>query len=546
MLNPLKNNFNVHLYRVLRGYKILKSKNSINIINTIKNEISETKCFESIKFSNLIFGRASTNFEIIVRQFLMQKIENRFFAKKVLYSVGNKNSHIICKLPKSFRKVIVRNGFMINEMASSISWNLYVLTMFFYGISTFFIFFFNSCYKFIFKKSFNFKRYVYFNELSKMNFPKGKEIFTHDNVFSYYVNWINKSIEIESICHSVRNVAKKTLQGKSIEFTSSALPELSTFSQLLKFLSFGLFIIMEAFVSLICGRWWNVIMLNEAWKRIVIKINKPENLACDYLFHNSSWIYRPLWTYEAERKGSRILFYFYSTNIEGFKQSDKYLAPYFGWKTSTWPHFLVWDEFQYDYIKNSISQNVKISITSPLNFHYPQNSLPSLPNNYFAVFDVQPARDSFYCSLGITFDYFTPENCNQFLTDILDVLQITKNEMVLKRKRDMGKLIHYKYLNLLNQCESQPYFNSIDPNATAQQLIVNSKAVISMPFTATAVIAKSMGKPSVYYDPNRIIQKDDKGAHGIPILTGKKELYDWVTSLMASKDIKKLDNAQKD
>ena len=52
-----------------------------------------------------------------------------------------------------------------------------------------------------------------------------------------------------------------------------------------------------------------------------------------------------------------------------------------------------------------------------------------------------------------------------------------------------------------------------------------------MPFTATALIAKKMGKPTVYYDPSGLIQKDDRGAHGIEIISGKKELEAWLEKL---------------
>ena len=40
-----------------------------------------------------------------------------------------------------------------------------------------------------------------------------------------------------------------------------------------------------------------------------------------------------------------------------------------------------------------------------------------------------------------------------------------------------------------------------------------------------------MGKPSIYYDPSGLIQKDDRGAHGIKIVSGRKELEAWLEGL---------------
>jgi len=51
------------------------------------------------------------------------------------------------------------------------------------------------------------------------------------------------------------------------------------------------------------------------------------------------------------------------------------------------------------------------------------------------------------------------------------------------------------------------------------------------PFTSTALIARELGKPSIYYDPFGICEKDDRAAHGIPILSGQKELQDWLSAL---------------
>lgn len=55
-----------------------------------------------------------------------------------------------------------------------------------------------------------------------------------------------------------------------------------------------------------------------------------------------------------------------------------------------------------------------------------------------------------------------------------------------------------------------------------------------MPFTSTALIAKELGKVSIYYDPTGLIQKDDRAAHGIPIISGKKELKNWLETIISN------------
>ena len=74
-------------------------------------------------------------------------------------------------------------------------------------------------------------------------------------------------------------------------------------------------------------------------------------------------------------------------------------------------------------------------------------------------------------------------------------------------------------------------FIEANPSVDALQIIQQTKACISMPFTSTALMAKTEGKPSVYYDPSGIVCKDDKAAHGIIILSNIDELTQWVRNI---------------
>ena len=72
---------------------------------------------------------------------------------------------------------------------------------------------------------------------------------------------------------------------------------------------------------------------------------------------------------------------------------------------------------------------------------------------------------------------------------------------------------------------------TVDPDTSAYKLIEKCSAVISMPFTSTALIARELGKPSCFYDPTGLIQRDDRAAHGIPIMIGRVELHAWLEAL---------------
>ena len=72
----------------------------------------------------------------------------------------------------------------------------------------------------------------------------------------------------------------------------------------------------------------------------------------------------------------------------------------------------------------------------------------------------------------------------------------------------------------------------INANLDASTVVKHTKACISVPFTSTALIAKYEGKPSIFYDPSGIVQKNDRAAHGIPVLSNINELEEWVQSVL--------------
>jgi hypothetical protein len=71
----------------------------------------------------------------------------------------------------------------------------------------------------------------------------------------------------------------------------------------------------------------------------------------------------------------------------------------------------------------------------------------------------------------------------------------------------------------------------VEPDISANRVIEACKAVISMPFTSTALIALELGKPTCYYDPFGLIQLDDSAAHGIEVVKGPSELASWLKRL---------------
>jgi polysaccharide biosynthesis PFTS motif protein len=270
-------------------------------------------------------------------------------------------------------------------------------------------------------------------------------------------------------------------------------------------------------------------MLSESLKLTRVRLAKRGQLAKDYLFHNSGPFYRPLWTYEAEKEGARILFYFYSTNSESPKMGKSCPVQY-PWHLMSWPYYLVWDKYQANFIKRVERHNSIIEEVGVIWFSSCAEELPIVEQKSITVFDVTPMRAGYYIALGAYAEFYVPIVVNQFLNDIQEVLTQNNYTMVHKMKRTNVNT-HKKYSYNIKALRKKSNYQQVHPDLDATQLIQKSAATISMPFTSTALIARQEGKLSAYYDPSGMIQKDGKEAHDIPVLSGIKELKEWVRSI---------------
>ena len=524
-----------YIRRYIRGFQVLKNKNELDIISVIKEDLSRTSLGLTNKnSSSLIFFSEVNNTDLIIRQFLIVKLLTVDFNKSILLGVLKNKRTINYPLPRKWRVVLEHHGFIANTWSNRLKWSIFILTYFLSGIASILVFTWKSA-KMMLQKNVVLPPYAYFQTLAGNNFPvqhaDGGQ--SHD-IFSWYRQWNGKPSAVNRFAHSVPNIPNDR-KIEDTQYMSFMFPYLRKASQVLSYLIWGIAVSIYAFFNCLLGRFWHALLLREASKSNIVRLLEHDKLAQDYLIHNSNHIFKPLWTYEAEKRGSRVLFYFYSTNCETFKTNNDYPLQEHTWHIMSWSNYLVWDQYQADFIKRCVGNiGHKIHIVGSIWFSTSTKSIPSINSDKsIALFDVQPMRDSYYCILGQSNGYNTPRIVNQFLTDIADTLLERNYTILFKRKRNIGNLVHKKYFNLAVKLSNKKNFITVDPGLDAIRLIEKSAAVISMPFTSTAILGKELGKPSIYYDPFGQIQKDDRAAHGIKVIIGKEELNEWLDDLFA-------------
>lgn len=519
----------------MRGYRFLKVSNQLGRIAAVKEALTLTRLNQCERHaSKRIFGAGLPDAELIVRQYLLVRAGGLSFNKALLRALGKPGSDVVCPLPPEWRSVVERHGFNVAKTRSALSWNCFVVLFLAYGIVQIAKRFVCGVKEIVRPSCQTLGDYAYFNGLAAGNLPQPcKDGRSHD-IVTWYQQWSGRVSGLDTLCHSVEGAAPSAVDGIPVVSVPSAIPPLTQIGSLLCFMGWGIASSTFAIISLLRGRWWHALMLGEASLAAITRMHEPNRLARDYLFHVTSYIYRPLWTDEAKKQGSRVTFYFYAANVEGFKRTCGYPELTYGWQVMNWPHYLVWDSYQADFVRRAVGENANVSIVGPIWFHTSGEAVAGLPLSTVAVFDVQPMRASRYQILGADIEYYTPNTANQFLSDIYKVLSERGSTVALKRKREIGRLAHPKYRQLIRRFDRLPNFIAVDPDLSAFRLIEDCVAVISMPFTSTALIARELGKPSVFYDPTGQLQSDDRAAHGIPIVSGVEQLRAWFSIQVSS------------
>ena len=503
---------------VNKGYNSLKAEGRLDFLEYLESVLTNTK-LEKVKLDKVCYSYGS-DIELSVRQYLSIRILGQKFNKSLLYSIGS-NAPLRHPLPKEWRKELIDQGVEVDCLTSAFLFFMYSLVHWMHGV----LHGIKATHVF-FNKALVLERYIYFDNLVK---NKNNNCFSENpdnyNIINWYLKWRNKSEKISNIRHSVSNQLNFKLGG--IRITNNgfypALKKIKLFQYVYFLVRLSLY-----YLATLIVRPYQGLLLAEIIKVKIFELASKDQLAEDYLFNSSNSVYRPMWTFLVENKGSRVIFYFYSINDEPFKRNGQYPSHNL-MHLMNWPYYLAWDRLHADFIKRLNQRNSVIEQVGVTWFSSGEGSVEICPNS-ISVFDVTPAELSVYVTTGAPFEYRIYSVSNQFLIDIYETLKSNNIFTAFKTKR-IHETKCKKYIDNLRELDKNSDFTMLDPCTDPMQVIKKTKACISAPFTTTALIARLEGKPSVYYDPSGIIDKNDRAAHDIPVLSNIDELQEWVESI---------------
>ncbi len=513
---------------VMRGYAHLRKHGRERLTVELMELFTHSEVYVRDTDRSLT-GAAKNKFKLSVHQFLLRRVRGvTALTSSVLFAIGKK-SGVVHPLPKEWQVALVANGIAVQRTVSTVLWWCYVLLLFSKGLFVFARTIGDSTVAILFKKSTTRRGYAHFVGLTSKNLPGTREIKSNYDVISWYLLWRDRPLSVSICSHTVS--CDGTVKLKDLQSVKSDLPAL-TGRGLLLYVMWGIAACIRCIVDLLRGHWAHALMYEELSKAACVRYADKRFLASEYLFHHSDPCYRPLWTYEAEAKGSEITMYCYSTNNEPFRLRDGRAGVLHSWQVMSWPRVLVWDEDQARFIRNASKSKVQPVIVGPIWFESSSKENLTIPQGAIAIFDVQPCRDSVIPSLPLYPTYYTLDLALRFLEDILVAASDCGRSTVFKRKRDVNnRIIHPRYITEADKLCKRYNCTVLDPGVHAAKVVANCAGVVSAPFTSTALIGRNFGVPSIFYDPSAQLACPHEHYKGPRIVQSYADLREWISLL---------------
>lgn len=521
------------LRRRIRGYTRTRRSLGFDAIRNLLNGLIDVRVISTSHPARWFFGACANNTELVVRQFVFDRYGGTRLNHAIFEYIGS-NKPITMAMPASWRIYLASNKWSVNNFISAINWQVVVTLRFFHGL----IEIGRLCATQILRSApaLPSGRYVYMHGLTRSNLPPNSESTINFDICNCYSQWPVNITPVQAIMHDVKGEPTRMIPDFLVSYAPPPYKFPMKWWALHGYLIWSVAAALWAGFNLLLGRWHWGLMLGEAARARVVRQIPSNILAAEYLFHASRTIYRPMWTYEAEDKGSQLGIYFYSTTAQP-SLSRGSVSQRYEWGPNTWPKYIVWDSYQEARIRRDLGDSVTVIKVGPIYFSDSEGLLPALPSPSVAVFDLQPHRVSSHVGFSTLADCLAahPDFFHRFLLDVTEVLLASGAKIGLKTKRVISSRGDRSYGHILKALSENSDVCQFDPAISSIKLVMACDASISAPFTSTALYAQELGRPSIYYDPYGWVQRDDEAAHGIPVVFGKEELSEWVNEVVASR-----------
>ena len=496
--------------KTYKSFAYLKKKNNLHLIPEIKYKLDK-KIFQLNSIFDFFFFKkiSKTKINISLNQ-LVDSHVNSFAFNRSLLNFFARNEKIKAKLPHYLINFLCNEEIKINKGYSILAWFFECFKVL---IKTYFDFY--KIMKVKKKKFSNNKNFtIYLDNLNNENFNSTTQKVSDYNIIKFFDKYFeNKKKKLKTVFQSFF----KDLSYENYDIKKIDIFELNNLFQLIKLTIIFHFKFILSFILIFFGKWQYSLSLYEILKRDIILENNYIDYIDYFIFDNSKYLYRPIWTYSSVDDEKKFIIYYYSSNLMFLNENYNESICYNGYSKMSWINILVWSNQQKKFLQKFIDlkEGLNIEITGPIPSNCKKISLDQYPK-YLCVFDVQPYNSWIRTGLGLTEDYYSFKNSRLFFKDLIEVCRKLNIKIIFKRKR-LTKNIDNRYLSLIRGLVENKDIYELDPGISVFEIINNSIGSITMPFTSVGYIVETYKKKNLFYDPSNLINNDQ-------VISSKKEL----------------------
>ncbi|WP_430472001.1 polysaccharide biosynthesis PFTS motif protein [Thalassospira lucentensis] len=314
----------------------------------------------------------------------------------------------------------------------------------------------------------------------------------------------------------------------------------------LLFCLFGGYAYLRALCYLLLGRAQFNALFEEELKAIYFSCLMECKIGKEYVFTQSNYSLRPLWTHMVEKRGGAVTLVFYATNVRHFQLNQNAdVADLPAFHVMTWRNILMPKSSSATWLRGVI-KSADVKEFGNVAFCNRQDALSDVPaERCVLIFDVTPRSLTWSALLGIPPTYYQPSTVKSFVSDIIRICKRHGIKIAIKSKK---KFSGYRspsglYQRFIEKSARDGDLIVVNDEVSAERHLARAIGAISIPFTSTAITAKNLGLPSVYYDPTRelISYGDDQTvyaelSHGIDVVRGCEDLDKWVITQLLNSD----------
>jgi polysaccharide biosynthesis PFTS motif protein len=323
-------------------------------------------------------------------------------------------------------------------------------------------------------------------------------------------------------------------QNGNVTTTPHIFPALESYTKDFQFFILSVCVISLSFLKWIMGSVGAPALAEDAVTLRYFNLLESKQLPFLYLRTHQDAAGKPIWIREAESKNINSLMVFYSANnlVMRYKYQNLPTQKNPEHLMLNWPNFIVRDQYQTKWLRSVVSNEIKTFEVGVMPFEESDVELAKFRSRTIVIFDITPVRDSYYVLHGERYGVLTNKYIIKFWQDIIKIGQQLDISFAVKPKRQrVSWTVTQQYRHTINQLNKLPNFIIIDPDVSALRLINQADAVISLPYTSTALDALKLGKPSIYYDPSKNLQDESDDQHDVSLIRGEDNLKQWIISL---------------